>query len=86
MRSVRYRFSSVLLGLLRNDPAHSVRRILLIAHAEHKNNEAIAELCERAKLEGKAATTVHDWMGATALEMLTDLLLELKVLDGKIYA
>ena len=48
-----------------------------IAHAERKNDEAIAKLGQADSMEENAATTAHDWMGAPALEMLGDLLREL---------
>lgn len=63
-----------------DDPKALVRRLegdAWIAHAEHKDDEAIAELREAAEMEENAATTAHDWMSAPALEMLADLLLEL---------
>lgn len=48
-----------------------------IAHGEHRDDEAITALREADKIQENADTTAHDWMAASALEMLADLLLEL---------
>jgi len=63
-----------------DDPKAPVRQLeaeAWIAHAEGKNDEAIAKLREADRMEENAATTAHDWMGAPALEMLGDLLRDL---------
>lgn len=48
-----------------------------VAHDEGGDDKAIAELREADQLQQNADTTAHDWMGASAREMLADLLLEL---------
>ena len=67
-------------GNVSDDPKAPVRQLeaeAWIAHAERKNDEAIAKLRQADSIEENAATTAHDWMGAPALEMLGDLLREL---------
>jgi tetratricopeptide (TPR) repeat protein len=48
-----------------------------VAHGEGADDKAIAELRKADQLQQNADTTAHDWMGASAREMLADMLLEL---------
>jgi tetratricopeptide (TPR) repeat protein len=48
-----------------------------LAHGEGADDKAVAELREADQFQQSADTTAHDWMGASAREMLADLLLEL---------
>jgi tetratricopeptide (TPR) repeat protein len=63
-----------------NDPVEQAKKLealAWVAHSEGADDKAIAELREADQLQQNANTTAHDWMGASALEMLADLLLEL---------
>jgi len=57
--------------------AKKLEALAWVAHSEGADDKAIAELREADQLQQNADTTAHDWMGASALEMLADLLLEL---------
>lgn len=62
------------------DPVEHAKKLeasAWVAHSEGADDKAIAELREADQLQQNADTTAHDWMGASALEMLADLLLEL---------
>jgi tetratricopeptide (TPR) repeat protein len=63
-----------------SDPLEHARELeasAWLAHCEGNDDKAIAELREADQLQQNADTTAHDWMGASAREMLADLLLEL---------
>jgi predicted Zn-dependent protease len=63
-----------------SDPVEHARKLeasAWLAHSEGADDKAITELREADQLQQNADTTAHDWMGASAREMLADLLLEL---------
>jgi len=63
-----------------SDPVEHAKQLeasAWVAHIEGADDKAIAELREANQLQQNADTTAHDWMGASAREMLADLLLEL---------
>jgi tetratricopeptide (TPR) repeat protein len=63
-----------------SDPIEHAKKLEVsawVAHSAGADDKAIAELREADQLQQSADTTAHDWMGASALEMLADLLLEL---------
>lgn len=62
------------------DPETRVRDLeakAWIAQGEGRTEEATGDLQQADRIEESADTTAHDWMGASALEMLADLLLEM---------
>jgi tetratricopeptide (TPR) repeat protein len=64
-----------------NDPLEHARQLeasAWVAHTGGAEDRAIRELREADELQRRADTTAHDWMGASAREMLGDLLQELK--------
>lgn len=56
---------------------HDLEAKAWIAYAESKKEEAVATLQQADRIEESAGTTAHDWMGASALEKLADLLLDM---------
>jgi tetratricopeptide (TPR) repeat protein len=63
-----------------SDPVEHAKQLeasAWVAHSEGANDKAIAELREADQLQQNADTTAHDWMRASAREMLAELLLEL---------
>ncbi|MGA9972499.1 MAG: tetratricopeptide repeat protein, partial [Candidatus Acidiferrales bacterium] len=79
-RESLHRFEELESAADLSDPIEHAKKLeasAWVAHGEGAEDKAIAELREADQLQQNADTTAHDWMGASALEMLADLLLEL---------
>jgi tetratricopeptide (TPR) repeat protein len=63
-----------------SDPVEHAKQLeasAWLAHDEGADDKAISQLRQADQLQQNADTTAHDWMRASAREMLADLLLEL---------
>ena len=79
-RESLHRFEELESATGLSDPVEHAKKLeasAWLAHSEGADDKAIAGLREADRLQQNADTTAHDWMGASAREMLADLLLEL---------